>query len=195
MRGEDYTPTTLCNKLLKNAQILNSTGGGITFSGGEPLAQSEFLLECLSILKGKVHTAIQTCGFANEKVFNACLKSADYFLFDLKLFDNDAHKKYCGVDNEIIKRNYVSLAKSNVPFTTRIPLIPTLTDTKENLSKIAKFLSENGVKYVEVLPYNKLTGSKYPLLLQEYKPCFDENKEVFDGKEIFDKFGIKSVKM
>lgn len=195
VRGIDYTANDLSKKLLKNADILNSSGGGITFSGGEPTSQSEFLLECLDILHGKVHTALQTCGYVGEKTFRAILQKVDYVLFDLKLFDNEEHKKYCGVDNEIIKNNYATLAKSSLPFVTRIPLIPSITDTSKNLTAIARFMAQNGVNYVEVLPYNKLTGGKYPSLLRKYEPCFDENQEIYDGKDIFEKFGIKCVKM
>jgi pyruvate formate lyase activating enzyme len=91
----------------------------------------------------------------------------------------------------VILKNYRTLTKSGVDFITRIPLIPCVTDKEENLTSIAKFMSELGVKRVEVLPYNKLAGAKYASLLREYKVDFDESKEVNTGKEIFNAFGIE----
>ena len=188
--GEEYTSDVLCTKLIKNANILNC-GGGITFSGGEPLWQSEFLFDCLQKLKDKVHTAIQTSGYCDEKTFLKALKLCDYFLYDLKIVDEDMHKKFTGVSNERILKNFKSLVESGKDFVTRVPLIPTITDTEENIDDIAKFLKENGVDYAELLPYNKMAGGKYEMTGRVYEPCFDELTEVDTREEIFKKYGIK----
>ena len=193
--SDDYTASELVDKILKNVAILNATGGGVTFSGGEPLAQSKFVFECFDLLEGKTNRAVQTCGFCSEEVFAKALEKADYFLYDLKVFDEEKHKRYCGVSNELIKKNYASLVKSGKGFVTRIPLIPGVTDTDENLENIAKFMSGLGVKYVEVLPYNKLAGSKYATVLRSYEPDFDDKKEINLGKDIFDRYSIVSKKM
>ena len=192
--GIDYTPAELAQKLTKNADILRATGGGITFSGGEPLLYADFILECVPMLDG-LSVALQTCGYADEAVFSRVLDVCDYVLFDLKLADAEAHRAYCGVDNAPILRNYRILAKSGKDFVTRIPLIPTLTDTEENLEALAKIISSAGVRYVEVLPYNRLTGSKYASIGRRYEPCFDEGKEIRLGIEIFARYGITAKKM
>ena len=189
--GEELECDALCERLLKNQKILNM-GGGVTFSGGEPLMQSEFLFACMERLKGKLHLAIQTSGFCAEEVFFRALMLADYFLYDLKLIDNGMHRCYTGVSNECILKNFSALAKSGVPFTARVPLIPTVTDTKENLGAIAEVLSSHGIHYVELLPYNKMAGGKYKMVLLEYRPRFDESIPVQSGEEIFSAYGIET---
>lgn len=93
--GELYESEVLCQKLLKNKNILNN-GGGVTFSGGEPLMQYEFVFECVGKLKDKLHTAIQTSGYCDEEIFKQAVSLADFFLFDLKIIDDSLHKKYVG---------------------------------------------------------------------------------------------------
>ncbi len=188
--GEETDSDSLCEKLLKNEKILNN-GGGVTFSGGEPLMQSEFLFECLDKLKGRLHTAIQTSGFCDEKTFKKALTLADYFLYDLKLADDAMHKKYTGVPNVLIKNNFSYLAKSGKAFTVRIPLIPGVTDTDNNITQLAQLLKSNGVSYAELLPYNKMAGGKYKLVGREFKPDFDENAQVCINEDIFQSFGIE----
>lgn len=195
LSGEDYTPEELCAKLMKNAEILKSMGGGVTFSGGEPLLDHKFLIKCLDALGCRVHRALQTSGYAAPRVFAEVLKRVEYVLYDIKLIDGAAFRRYCGADNAEILDNYRTLARSGVPFVTRVPLIPGVTDTTENLTAIAKLLRENGADYVETLPYNKMAGSKYALVGREYKPSFDGEKPINTGEEIFARYGIKAVKM
>lgn len=193
--GEDYTVEALCERILANVEILQATGGGVTFSGGEPFAQSAFLLECLKALKGKVHTAIQTCGYTDGATFQRALELCDYVLYDLKLFDSAQHLRYCGTDNARVLENYRVLAASGKDFVTRIPLIPGVTDTVENLTALAAFIREQGVDYVELLPYNRMAGSKYVGLLRPFAPGFDEDRPVELHLEIFEKYGIRAKKM
>lgn len=189
--GEITDSEELCHKLLKNNRILNN-GGGVTFSGGEPLLQSEFVFSCLDILKDKLHTAIQTCGYCKEEIFDIALKKSDYFLYDLKIFDDNMHRKYTGVSNALIIKNFIKLAKSKKDFTIRIPLIPNVTDTKENITRLAELLSDNKIRYVELLPYNKMAGGKYKMLQREYTPDFDEKAEINTNEDIFKKYSIKT---
>ena len=143
-------------------------------------------------LHGKIHCALQTSGFAAEEVFEKVLSACDYVLFDLKLFDEEKHKKYCGENNRLILENYKLLSKSGKEFITRVPLISTVTDTEENIASIAAFMSSLSVKKVELLPYNKLTGSKYSSLLRKYGPSFDEAVPVSPREDIFRSFGISA---
>ena len=143
------------------------------------------------MLENKINRAIQTSGYCKEEIFKDVLKNSDYFLYDLKVFNSEKHVRYCGVDNQVIKSNYITLAKSGKKFITRVPLIPTVTDTKENIESIAKFMAQNNVKKVEVLPYNKLAGSKYSSLLREYKPDFNDKIESNKVNDIFLEYNIE----
>ena len=191
----EYTPEELCQKLQKNLSVLNASGGGVTFSGGEPTASPAFLLECLSLLKEKTHRAVQTCGFCSPEIFEAVLASCDYMLFDIKLVNDEKHKRYTGVSNEVILQNFGTLARSGKKFVTRVPLIPTVNDTEENIRDTARLLQENSVSYVELLPYNKLAGAKYKLAGMEYAPSFDGTLPVELRGEIFAEYGINAKKI
>lgn len=170
--GELWESERLCREILKNGRLLKD--GGVTFSGGEPLFQKDFLLECLKFLKGKLHTAVQTSGYCESEAFKEVLYAADYFLYDLKLADETEHIKYTGVSNRIILDNFRLLADSGKGFVVRIPLIPGVTDTDKNISDIANILRVNGVTYAELLKYNKAAGGKYKMTGRKYTPNFDE---------------------
>lgn len=188
--GIPYTPLTLANKLEKNIPILNASGGGVTFSGGEPLAHPQFVTETMRFLYGKTSLAVQTCGYTSTDIFKQVLSFADYILYDLKLIDSKRHEFYTGVKNEPILENYRILSRSSVSFITRVPLIPTVTDTVENLEGIARFMYENGVDRVELLPYNPMTGAKYALAGLLWQPAYDEKQTIMPHKEIFESYGI-----
>ena len=193
--AKEYTPQSLCEKLEKNLPILNASGGGITFSGGEPTANPDFLLACLSLLDKKTHRAVQTCGYCAPDVFEKVLACCDYMLFDIKLVDDALHQKYTGASNRIILENVRTLAASGKDFVVRVPLIPTVTDTEENIRNIAKLLQDRGVNYVELLPYNKMAGAKYTLAGMQYSPSFDGNAPVELRTELFAAYGIHAKKI
>ena len=193
--AKEYTPQELCQKLEKNLPILNASGGGVTFSGGEPTANAEFLLECLSLLAGKTHRAVQTAGFCSPEVFARVLENCDYMLFDIKLVDETLHQKYTGVSNKLILQNLCTLAKSGKEFVIRIPLIPTVNDTEENMRATAELLAAHGIDYVELLPYNKMAGAKYKLAGMEYTPSFDGTLPVNLHTDLFAAYGIRAKKI
>lgn len=189
--GEEYTPQELVSVIEKNIAVLNMSGGGVTFSGGEPLCHSEFVRACMELLRGRTNRALQTCGYAKSDVFSYVLEECDYVLYDLKLMDSERHRHYTGVANDLILDNYRTLAKSGKPFVTRIPLIPTVNDTAENIEATARFMRELGVGYIELLPYNKMAGGKYLMLGREYKTDFDETLEPQTQTEIFKQYDIE----
>ena len=119
--------------------------------------QHEFATELLRHLP--VHTAIETSGFATSEVFSKVLCEVDYVMLDIKLIDPEAHRRYTGVDNGPILRNFDILRQSGKPYLVRVPLIPDITDTPENLAKIATVVGDSPV---ELLPYNRMAGAKYP---------------------------------
>lgn len=190
--AKEYEAAELCKHLSKNFAILNASEGGITFSGGEPTASPEFLLECLKLLDGKTNRAVQTCGYCSPAVFRTVLANCDYMLFDIKLVDDALHRRYTGRSNEVILKNFKTLTSSKKDFVIRTPLIPTVTDTDENIRAVAALLHENGVGYIELLPYNKMAGSKYKLTGKEYTPSFDETTPVNTRSEIFAEYGIEA---
>ena len=189
--GEEYTSERLLREIDKNIAILNASGGGVTFSGGEPLCQADFVKECLEGLRGRTNRALQTCGYANIKTFYRVVEECDYILFDLKLMDDKKHRYYTGVSNARILENYRLLASMGKEMVTRIPLIPGVNDTVDNVTATAEFIAENGRHYVELLPYNKLAGGKYKLVGREYAPEFDETSDVNTHKDIFKQYGIE----
>lgn len=190
--ASEYSAEELCERLYKNLAILNASGGGVTFSGGEPTSSPEFLLECLLLLGGKTNRAVQTCGYCSSAVFDKVLDNCDYILFDIKLVDEVMHKKYTGVSNTLILENFRRLVESGKDFVIRVPLIPTVTDTEDNMRMTAELLGENGVKYIELLPYNKMAGSKYKLVGRKYEPSFDGSIPVNSRSEIFAEYGIEA---
>ena len=162
--GRTVTAAELSAELAGEAEFLRSAGGGVTFSGGEPLMQGEFLLALIPRLGG-LHTCIETSGFAPEGLFAAVVERLDYVLFDLKLADTEEHTRWTGVPNALIHANLAQLRASGKPFTLRVPLIPGITDTDENLRGLAVLAGEDRV---ELLPYNALAGAKYRQAGMEY---------------------------
>ena len=187
--GTEYEAKDLCAKLKKN-KVFYGTDGGVTFSGGEPLVQAQFLSECLTLLKGSVHTAVQTSGYADQAVFRAILAKAGLFLFDLKVMDEQNAKRYTGVGSAVILKNFDTLAASGKRFLVRIPLIPEVVATDENVEEILRILNFYGIDYAEAMPYNKLAGAKYALCGRSYTPDFNPDTPVTPPVELFAKHKI-----
>ncbi len=186
--GEEYSPKKLAEKLLKNKSFIEK--GGVTFSGGEPLCHGDFILETIKELKN-IKTAVETCGYVETEKFLSVTDKIDDIFMDIKLIDEDKHIKYTGVSNKLILKNASEILKNRF-VTIRIPLIPTVTDTDENLSGIAEFLEPYKKNLVvELIPYNKMTGAKYKNLGRIYSPDFDENAVLNKNTEFFTKKGIK----
>jgi len=162
--GRSLSAKELANELKESAYILGNSFGGFTFSGGEPLAQSEFLLELTEELK-EYHLCIETSGFCDSKTFKSVIEKLDFVIMDMKLADFKKHNEYTGVGNDRILANFEMLKKSGKPHIIRTPLIPGITDTKENLMEIEKIIGDSEW---EKLPYNAAAGAKYKMLGMEY---------------------------
>lgn len=163
--GRKVNTKELATELKESAYILGDSFGGFTFSGGEPLAQPEFLLELIEELKD-YHLCIETSGYCDGKTFKAVIEKLDFIIMDIKLADFKTHKEYTGVGNDKIISNFEILKNSGKPFLIRTPLIPNITDTKKNLEEIKKIIGDS--KW-EKLPYNAAAGAKYIMLGMEYK--------------------------
>lgn len=189
--GEVLDAKALAQRILKNKVFLKN--GGVTFSGGEPLCQGEFILELIPLLEG-IKTAVETCGYVEENLFRAVVDKLDDIFMDIKIFDEAKHIEFTGKSNNVILKNAQYLLDSKRFVTFRVPLIPTVTDTDENLNAIAKFLApfHENIK-VELIPYNRMTGAKYKSVGRNYNPEFDENATLNKNTEIFKSYGISCV--
>lgn len=188
--GRSYIVDELCQRLRKNQRIFELTEGGITFSGGEPLVQHDFLSECLSKLTG-IHLAIETSGYSQPGVFQQIASLLNLMILDLKVIDDTQHRKYTGVSNRLILENLNWLMKTEIPFIVRVPLIPGVSDSYENLEATALLLQgAKNLELVELLPYHITAGAKYPLLQRDYKPLFDEEQPLNMNRSPFTELGI-----
>ncbi|MCO6472267.1 MAG: glycyl-radical enzyme activating protein [Melioribacteraceae bacterium] len=181
----------------KDIIFYDESGGGATFSGGEPLVQFDFLYELLKNCKRKnIHTCIDTSGYAPFEKFEKIVNLADIILFDIKLIDDELHKKYTGVSNKLILENLKKLTEHKNKVIVRVPLIPNVTDTKVNLDKLVKYISslKNIIK-VDLLPYNKIGEAKYNRFDQELrlgKLEIQSEDKLEEIKSNFDSLGIET---
>ena len=189
--GREYTGSELAALLNQQVALLRENEGGITFSGGEPLFQAEFLAEVIDLLDD-THVLLDTCGHAPQADFLLLLARSDLVFYDVKLIDREAHMYYTGVDNDLILQNLQLLAESSKPFIIRIPLVPGVTDSDENLAGIAKYVERMpGLVEVDLLPYNRAAGAKYRYAGMEFKPDYDEACPVNFNMSIFEQAGLK----
>jgi pyruvate formate lyase activating enzyme len=189
--GWETTPDELARHLNQRAPILHMTQGGVTFSGGEPLTQAAFLVAVMDRLAG-LHVVLDTCGYGEARDFRQLVERSDLVLYDLKLVDTDLHRRYTGVDNEPILRNFDMLDDLDTPYIVRVPLVPGVTDTSENLRQIADLVSSRErLLRVELLPYNRLAGGKYAPYGMSFQPGFDERLEPNPRRELFDGRGVR----
>ena len=192
--GEIYSPKELAAKLLRNEDIFKMNGGGVTFTGGEPLSQAQFLLEVLEELDGRIHTAIETSGYAPMEVFREVIGKVDLVMMDIKMVDPELHRKWTGKSNSLILNNLNILVASGRPFIARIPLIPGVNDDKENLEATAALLEgTTGLQRVELLPYHKTAGAKYPMVGRDYIPGFNTDIPPRLDTGPFEKKNIKTM--
>jgi pyruvate formate lyase activating enzyme len=164
--GADWTADALAEELLRNADIMAQSGGGITFSGGEPLAQAEFLLELIPLLKGKgVHLAVETSGCVPAKDYQSVVSQVDFVYQDVKLLDSAAFRRRTGGELAVVLENIAWLRESGVQFAFRVPCIPGVNDSASDREAFIAFA--DGAK-VEFLAYNAAAGAKYPMLGRTY---------------------------
>jgi len=174
--GRVYDAADLAGILVGQADILAANGGGVTFSGGEPLMQAGFVADVIDRLGG-MHVVLDTSGHAEVAEFGELARRSDLVFFDIKLIDADAHRRWTGQDNGRILRNLALLEQLDRPFVARVPLIPRVTDTTDNLTAIARALASSPtLTRVELLPYNRSAGGKYAALGMTFEPGFDEER-------------------
>lgn len=190
--GVEYRAEELAKKLLKDKEILKLNDGGVTFSGGEPTNQPEFLLAVLKQIRG-MHRAIETCGYCAPHIFQEILQELEYVIMDLKMIDSKEHRKWTKKDNRVILQNLELLKQKNIPFLVRIPLIPGVNDTEKNYKETAELLvGAQHLQGVELLPYHRTAGAKYSMVGKKYQVEFKEDAQVNRNIDIFKAYGISA---
>jgi len=193
--GSGETVESVMETVRKDMPFYDQTGGGVTFSGGEPLMQPVFLKKLLTACgRLGLHRAVDTSGFAGQDVLMDVAEETDLFLFDLKHMDDAVHRKYTGVSNEDILANIAALAAAGVDMVVRLPLMPGINDTDANLQATGAFVAGlAGVRRMDVLPYHAAARSKYAKLGLEY-PGFGipkaENGRVNHAVQILKRHGL-----
>ncbi len=167
--GRTVSAADVLAAVQKDAAFYRRSGGGVTLSGGEPLAQPAFAEDILRRCgDANIHTAIETCGYAAEEVFRRVVETADLVLFDVKHLDPACHAEQTGVSNGPVLDNLTRLVRSRKPVIARIPLVPGCNDGPENLSAVAALLAGLGVRDVHLMPFHQLGKEKYRRLGMRY---------------------------
>ncbi len=169
--GRAWTTGELLALLLKDQVFYETSQGGVTFSGGEPMQQVDFLAEILPQCKSSgLHVALDTCGMAAWEKYEKVLPFVDLVLYDLKIFDPLRHRAVTGSSNERILQNVRRIAHSGIPIWIRTPIIPGYTDDADNIAAIGRFVSEElpGVQRWDLLAYTNMASPKYQRLGRAY---------------------------
>jgi len=164
--GESYTVEALFKEIAKDKLYYSMYGGGVTFSGGEPLTQPQFLTEIAEkCVENGINVAVESCGYGNFDTFKGALPYINSMFLDIKHIDSDIHKDLTGIGNEVILENIKKITNFGIPITLRTPLIPGFNDTTKNIEGIASFISTlHNVAGYEILPYHNFGESKYKAL-------------------------------
>lgn len=188
--GEDKSPEEIFKKIKADKTFYEASGGGVTFSGGECMLQPELLTTLLKMSHDEgIHTAVDTAGNLPFEAFERVLPYTDLFLYDMKCFDRKRHIDGTGVPNDLILENLKKLAEVGADIIIRIPVIPGFNDDEEEAGRMAHFLSELGIKKIELLPYHAMGEAKYGALGMSFT-TFDvpSDDKMSRLKEIF---GVK----
>jgi len=185
MSGKVMSDTEIMDIIEKERIFFDQSGGGITFSGGEPLVHSKMLIRLLDECGNRgIHRAVDTAGNISTETMLEVAKRTDLFLYDLKLMDSDLHQEWTNAGNQKILHNLKVLAKAGKHIIIRIPLIGGLNDTEENIENTAKFISElaGEKKLVHLLPYHAIAENKYMKLgkSDDFEKLMEPDKETLN---------------
>ncbi len=199
MSGSKVTVEDIMKRIRRETVMMDQSAGGVTISGGEPMMQSDFLIELLDALGSEgIHCAVDTTGLSKTETLLEVAKRTDLFLYDLKMMDPQRHKKFTGVTNEKILENLKILASSGANINIRIPLIKGVNADESNIRQSAEFIAAlpGARKLVSLLPYHNIAIHKYGKLGQDYdgdgmeEPSAEEIEQTI---RIFQEFGIEAV--
>lgn len=193
--GTEYDVETLVAVLMKDQVFWEESGGGVTFSGGEPFLQYPFLLETVSMLKRRnVHVAIDTCGLVSSAKLHEIEPLTDLFLFDLKSTNSLQHKEFTGVENSLILENLNWLLDNKMKVRIRIPVVPGCNFTNESLNGFLQLINGKAVEAVDLLPYHAIAAAKYkrfqiPNALKDVPSM--KKEELLNWKQQFETAGFE----
>lgn len=190
MSGKQASVEDMMILIRKEILTLDQSNGGVTISGGEPMMQSDFLIDLLDAIGEEgLHRAVDTTGFVKTETLLEVAKRTDLFLYDLKSMDPDVHKKFTGVSNEKILENLRILAESGAKINIRIPLIKGVNIDEKNIQKTAEFIASlPGEIAVNLLPYHDIARAKHMRLGQEYKQAGLEEPSEEDVQRVVGQF-------
>ena len=185
--GKDYTVDDVFAEIIKDKAFYKTSGGGVTFSGGECMLQIDFLLKILKKCKENgIHTAVDTAGHIPWESFEKIIPYTDLFLYDIKAINDAIHKEYTGVTNSLILKNLEKLLKTEVCIWVSIPVIPGVNDTEEEMKKIKAFFDANGYpEKIELLPYHAMGEHKYTALGKDTEKFDVPSKEKLEKLKRF----------
>jgi pyruvate formate lyase activating enzyme len=183
----------ICDEVRQHWRVFQQSGGGVTVSGGEPLAQRDFLLALLTELHdgAGLNTCLDTCAKAPWPVIERMLPHLDLVLLDIKHVDDKKHRQWTGTGNAGILANARRLAKSPVEILVRVPLIPGFNDGDGDLRGIGSFLADTGLKNVEIMPYHTLGLGKYRALGIDYPLLTDAKPRVSQAVDLLKSAGVE----
>ena len=186
LTGTLYTPRQLMDEILRDRDFYG-TRGGVTFSGGEPMGQPEFLEELLILCREhNIHTAIDTCGYAEEAIYKRLISQCRMVLFDIKGIDPEKHRLYTGADNACILKNFQITAESGIPIWVRVPLIRTFNAGEDDIRETAEFLLpyRDSIQQVTLIPYHSFGNTKYAtlgLIPEKFDDIEDETLHLYEN--------------
>jgi pyruvate formate lyase activating enzyme len=167
--GRWMTVDEVMAQVERDVIFYDESGGGVTFSGGEPFNQPAFLGGLLAASREReIHTAVDTTGFAPAGVIRALAPGVDLFLYDVKLLDDEAHRRYTGVSNRLPLENLRWLAAEGYAIQIRVPIIPGITDGDDNLDAIGRLAGQLNLEAIDLLPYHRTASDKYGRLQRDY---------------------------
>lgn len=196
MTGRNMTVAEVIEEVEKDIVFYDESGGGVTFSGGEPLMQPDFLQDLLEACEEKgIHSAVETCGLAQTETLLRIAAYVDLFLYDLKIVDTGRHEKFTGAANSVILENLKVLSEHHPRIVIRFPLIPGANDDEENILETGRFLASlSNVREIQILPYHRGGTEKYRGLgraydLEQVKPPSAE--QIHRSADMFRGFGLQ----
>lgn len=188
--GTPWTAEALATRLRKDQDVFAHSGGGVTFSGGEPLMQWDFVRSVIQRMPG-IHTAIETSGYAPDPVFQSAMDTCDLILMDWKVSDPEKHRLYTGVAQTVIRRHVQMLAEGHTPFILRMPIIPGVNDEPAHFETAARLVAgAASLVRVELLPYQPAAGAKYEMVGMTYAPPCDAMQAPRFYPECFDRLHV-----
>jgi len=187
----------LMGEVLRDQDFFLDSGGGITLSGGEPLLQWHFLEDFLPQVKQRdIHVTLETCGYFDWVHIQPLLPFLDLIYFDLKHMDTKIHRRYTGAGNRRILDNFARLSGASPPLVPRMPIVPGVNDSKENISETARFLLRHGHHSIHGLPYHGLGANKIRWINTSLQPLHLSSLDAAACapiKRTFEKEGIHAV--